>query len=201
MSLLKQEGIRVERPAGGAYMQGHYADGTSSYFSYFANVQPTNGEDLLMLPEANRTSESITIYSISDIRIDDLVRRNSENVAQVNTCTIDNVVDAIGYATTIGSVTHSFTSGVGATNLEIAAGLVAAINLDSSLAAAEDNLDGTYTITSNVRGDAFIIAVDANQSYVEDTANVLKEFKIVNRDNWAGHLLPHYKLFGYLLEN
>ena len=200
MSLIETELVRIERLANGLYVDGHYIDGVSSYYMYYVNVQPTSGEELMLLPEANRPSESITIYSSNVLETDDIVRREIENIAQVNTCTIDSVEDETIYTVTIGYVAHSFTSGIGATALEITTGLVAVINLDSLIVTAEDNLDGTYTITSNYKGDSFAISVDDNQSQVSDVASALKEFKIIKCDNWMSHSLSHCKAFGYLIE-
>lgn len=201
MSLIENELVVRERRINSRYINGHWIYDSATYTELWVNTQPIGGDETIYLPEANRDSEAIVIYSTNEILEDDIIRRDSENVAQVNTCTIGNVVDNISYAIGIDIEVHSYNSGVSATSLSIAAGIVSAITLSSSLVDAVDNLDGTYTVTSKIKGNAFDIVVDANQSQVEDVANVIKAFKIVRGRDWSAHSISHYEVYGYLLEN
>lgn len=203
MSLLRQEEILIKRPGGGSYVDGHFIPATPTIISsVYANVQPIDGDELLLLPEANRSPDTLKWYSETEMRVDDILKRVKENVAQVNTCTIDNVVDENDYTCTINGTEFSYTSGIGATALSIVSGLTTLIDAGSSalLITVTDNLDGTYTIESDVIGDAMTITVDSNQSIVEDVANISKKYRVLQLKNWHGHLIPHYKAYGYLIE-
>ena len=59
---------------------------------------------------------------------------------------IETVVANTDYTTTINNVPIIFNSGATPTDLTIAAGLVAAINLSGEPVTATDNTDGTYTL-------------------------------------------------------
>lgn len=203
MSLLRQEEILIKRPGVGSYTKGRFVAATPTIISpVYANVQPISGDELLLLPEANRSPDTLKWYSETEIRVDDILKRVKENVAQVNTCTIDNVVDETDYTCTINGTTFTHTSIIGATALSIVSGLVTLIDAGSSalLISVTDNLDGTYTIESDVVGDAMTITVDSNQSTVEDVANVSKQYRVLQLKNWHGHLIPHYKAYGYLID-
>lgn len=77
--------------------------------------------------------------------------------------TVDDVVNATEYTVAINGTEFAFTSDVDATDLEIAAGLVAAINAGSEPVTATDNADGTYTLTTDTPGTAFSAIPDARQ--------------------------------------
>lgn len=61
-----------------------------------------------------------------------------------------------------------FTTDTDPTPIEVAAGLVSAINLSgqAGVVTATDNLDGTYTVVTDTPGTAFEIYPDANQDIV-----------------------------------
>ncbi len=106
------------------------------------------------------------------------------------TVTIDTVENNREYTTTINGTDFNFTSDADATNLEIAAGLVAAINLGSEPVTAVDNIDGTYDLTADVSGTAFTLAVDVDQSFINKTlgetwSNGLSAI-VDENDNWYG---------------
>ena len=202
MDLLENEEIVIKRPTAGSYVKGRHVAGVPEILTCDASVQPLDGDDLLLLPEANRNMDTLKWYSETEIRIDDYLKRASENVAQINTCTIDSVVDDTDYVCTINGTSFTYGSGTGATALSIVAGLYALIHAQAAvlLVNATDNLDGSYTLTSAVIGEPITITVDANQSAVEDVANVSKQYRVLKIKDWSSHFIPHYKAYGFLLE-
>ena len=117
-------------------------------------------------------------------------RRKTSDTAVV---TITDVENNTQYTTTINGTAFNFTSDADATNLEIAAGLVAQINLGSEPVSATDNLDGTYDLVADVAGTPYSLVVDTRQTvtpYVpSDTmANDLAAIKNQD-DTWYGLVL------------
>ena len=105
---------------------------------------------------------------------------------------VDTVVDNTDYTVTINGTAFTYNSGVGATDLSIAAGLVSAINLGSEPVTATDDLDGTVTLDADVAGTAFsFLITGSNMSYekpftVADTvANDLAAIKAADNDWYA----------------
>lgn len=82
-------------------------------------------------------------------------RRTSSAVAQTRILTVADVQDSTEYSVTINGTEFTFTSDASATNLEIAAGLDAAINAGTEPVTSTDNLDGTFTLVADVAGTAF----------------------------------------------
>lgn len=76
---------------------------------------------------------------------------------------VDTVIDNTDYTISIDAEDYSYNSGVGATAMSIAAGLVAEMVLDPATDVT-DNLDGTYDVVSKTAA-YFNLDVDANQSY------------------------------------
>ena len=66
--LVKKINIDRIRFAAGSYVNGRYVDATDSTISIEANVQPLPGEELINLPEAQRDSEAIQLFTTSDIK-------------------------------------------------------------------------------------------------------------------------------------
>lgn len=107
--------------------------------------------------------------------------------------TISGVENNTLYTTIINGTVFSFTSDADATNLEIAAGLVADINGGSEPVTASDNVDGTYDLDADVASVPYTVVVDSNQTvtpYVaSDTmANDLAAIKNESND-WYGLVL------------
>jgi len=201
MSLLKHEPLLLIRYPEPTKLKGHYIKGTPSIILCSGNVQPLNGDELKLLSEGNRKKGSIKIYTEISMYDDDIIRRNNDkyNIAQVDICTIDNVIDEIDYTCIINSTTFTHTSIVGATDLTIVAGLVDEINNGSENVEATDNLNGTYTITSIYRGELYTIEIDVNQSVVNSVANITEEYRILQDKDYSVHSISHYKLYGFLL--
>lgn len=83
--------------------------------------------------------------------------------------TVATVLNGTLYTVTIDGTDFTFMSDADATALEIAAGLVAAVNAGSSDVDATDNLDGTFTLalSTSATQTTFILLVDANLEITE----------------------------------
>jgi len=201
-TLLDNENIIIVKKAAGSYpsvAKGHYVEGTTTYIDALANVQPLNDRELELLKEGERIRGSLKIYSSSELSDDYFVRRSDENIAQVVTCTVDNALDSTDYTCTINENEFLYNSGIGATVESIATGLVTEIN-GAELIEVVDNIDGTYTITSTIKGTSFTIEVDDNQSINIDIENVQKQYKLIKSKNYTAHSIKHYKAIGLLSE-
>jgi len=73
--------------------------------------------------------------------------------------TIDTVIDNTDYVIDINGTPFTFNSGVTATNITIATGLVGQINLGVEPVTAVDGLDGTFVLNADVAGTAFSVAI------------------------------------------
>lgn len=104
-------------------------------------------------------SFSITVDSLQDYKIGSAV------------LSVDTVADNTNYFTKIDTTNYIYNSGVGATAISIAAGLVAAAALDPTVDFT-DNLDGTYNVTSKIPTTHWDLSVDSNQSFVVKEALV-----------------------------
>lgn len=200
MTLLRNEEIIIVKKANGTWSKGHHTDGTTSYVQGKSSVQPLNDRELQMLEEGDRVKSTKKFYTETMLLDDDFVRRKKENVKKVVTCTIYNVIDSTDYTCTINGTQFLYNSGIGATAFTIAAGIVLEILGGTELIVVVDNLDGSYTITSTIEGTNFTIEVDTNQSFVVDTANVKKEYKIKQDKDYTSHNIAHYKAYGFLVE-
>jgi len=198
MGLLKNEEVVIIRPVGGSYTKGHYVALDPFITTILASVQPINGDELLLLSEGNRKGGTLKFYSESEIKTDDILRRKQYNSTQKNICTIDTALDSTDYTCTLNGTVFTYNSGIGATKLTIAAGLVSQILTGSEPITIINNLDETYTITAIVTGTPFTIAVDDNQSINEDTINVTKEYKALQDKDYSVHSISHYKAYGFL---
>jgi hypothetical protein len=58
----------VTRPGAGTWTNGVFVEGTASTFQIQASVQPASARDLLRLPEGERTSDVIAIYTPTELR-------------------------------------------------------------------------------------------------------------------------------------
>ena len=101
----------------------------------------------------------------------------TQPVAQVTEVTVNTVLDSTQYTCTIDDVEFSFTSGVGATDLQIRDGLLALIQASTSIdvSAASGSTDAKYVLTSNTPGNPFVVSVDGNQSTSETVRCVRRQ--------------------------
>jgi hypothetical protein len=143
-------------------------------------------EDFLTTDEEFLAANAIFSQDLSPEQI--IIGKRVANVAQQNTVTVATVEDLTLYTVTINGTAFTFTSDGDATNLEIAAGLVADIAGGSEPVTATDNSDGTFDLDDDVAGDGFSLVVDANLTEVENIPNTglsteLIRFEQLN-DDW-----------------
>ncbi|GAG16568.1 unnamed protein product [marine sediment metagenome] len=199
MGLLENEEVTIIRPGGGSYVKGHYSELDPLVIIVWASVQPINDDELLLLSEGNRNAGTLKFYSESEIKTDDVLRRKKYNSAQENTCTVDTGLVDTDYTCTINETVFTYNSSDDTDPILIVAGLVSQISAGSEPITVTDNLDGTYTVVGNVYGTPFIIAVDANQSFVVDVINVVKEYKALQNKDYSVHSISYYKVYGFLM--
>ena len=60
--------IVVLRQGEGAWVDGYWVNGVETPLDIEANVQPMRGHELLTLPEADRTKESIKVYCVETLK-------------------------------------------------------------------------------------------------------------------------------------
>lgn len=125
------------------------------------------------------------------------LRQTSTPTAQTIVLTVASVLNDTLYTVTINGTAFTFTSDSDATNLEIAAGLVAAINLGSEPVTATDNLDGTFDLVADVAGTLFTLAVDRtqltqdDQTAAEDVVADLTAARGVDDDWYTLHMVSN----------
>ena len=68
--LTKKIPLTIIRSTQGSYVNGEWVEGTQTQVPLEVNIQPFKDEDLLLLPEADRTREWYKIYCANEIRMD-----------------------------------------------------------------------------------------------------------------------------------
>jgi hypothetical protein len=110
-----------------------------------------------------------TAFFSQNPKVSQVVVGRRENLTDMNVvCTVANVYNSTLYRVTINGTNFDFTSDATATDLEIAAGLVAAINLGTEPVTATDNLDGTFDLDADNAGEIFTLVVDRDQITQDD---------------------------------
>ena len=146
------------------------------------------------------------------------VIKQAASVAQVSTITIDTVANNFTYQATFNGVVAEFLSDADATDLEIQAGLIAALdaipNNNASFVAAGSN---AITCTADNAGQGFSLSVGTNLSVATGTANLGPVEEIISArdedDDWyflldtthtqlqaeliAAYIETQIKLYGY----
>jgi len=115
------------------------------------------GEDFLTTDEEYKAAAKYFGQELKPEKV--IIGKRATNVAQSEVVTVANVQNNVTYTTTINGTPFNFLSDADATNLEIAAGLVSAINLGSEPVTATDNVDGTFDLDADVAGEPFTVAV------------------------------------------
>lgn len=148
-------------------------------------------EDFVITDEEYLAANALFSQALSPEKI--IIGKRAANVAQIDIVTIDAAQNTVTYTATINGTAFDFLSDADATDLEIADGLVTAINLGSEPVTATDNVDGTFDLDSDVEGDAFTLALSddgtgSGMSSVNSIENVsvateLADFVQVN-DDW-----------------
>lgn len=150
------------------------------YASLAAVLEDFRVTDLEYLAAAAAFAQSPAVTRLA------ISRRSTTDVATVTVATVAN---STAYTCRINGVTYSFTSDSNATNIEIAAGLVAAINAGSEPVTAAAVGDGTYTLTADVAGAAFSLKLDSRQTVAfvtdEDIADDIAAISLID-DTWYG---------------
>lgn len=72
--------IQVKRFGEGAWVEGYFVNGAETTLDVEANVQPLKGHELLSLPEADRTKESIKVYCVETLKTVDEVGQKKADV-------------------------------------------------------------------------------------------------------------------------
>ena len=126
--------------------------------------------DFLTSTEEYKAAAKYFSQALSPERL--VIGKRAANVAQQNLITVATVANTTLYTVTINGVAFNYTSDASATNLEIAAGLVAAVNAGSEPVTATDNTDGTFDLDADEAGVAFTVAVTANLTNAAVIANV-----------------------------
>jgi len=68
--LTKKIPITFYRATQGSYVNGEWVEGTQTQVPLEVNIQPFKDQDLLLLPEADRSREWYKIYCANEIRMD-----------------------------------------------------------------------------------------------------------------------------------
>lgn len=55
--------LQIKRLSGGAYVNGIWIEGTQSTINATASIQPTTGDEVLLIPEARREAETYKFYT------------------------------------------------------------------------------------------------------------------------------------------
>jgi hypothetical protein len=151
------------------------------YYSKLSDVL----DDFRSVDEEYIAAQAVFAQSPSVTRVAISRRETSDNTV----ITVATVANSTEYTCTINGTEFSFTSDADATALEIAAGLVAAINLGSEPVTATDNTDGTYDLDADVAGVAYSVKTDSRQTLAFTTSNTpaedLAEISEAN-DDWYG---------------
>ena len=72
MSIILNETWFLDRKATGSYVDGWYVDGSTQTYIVKCNVQPLTGKDLQILAENNRYRQGLKVYSLVEIKVDDI---------------------------------------------------------------------------------------------------------------------------------
>ena len=72
--------IQIERTSPGSWVKGRWVEGLTTVINIEANVQPMRGHELVVLPEADRTKDSIKVYSVEHIDTVEDVKQEQADV-------------------------------------------------------------------------------------------------------------------------
>lgn len=72
--------IQVKRWGEGEWVDGYFVNGIETTLDIEANVQPLRGHELLTLPEADRTKESIKVYCVETLKTVDEVGQKKADI-------------------------------------------------------------------------------------------------------------------------
>lgn len=64
--------ITIKRYSGGQYIKGIWTEGVETTTTAKASVQPVSGNELMLLPEGRRNSESVKIFTTAQLKTQSL---------------------------------------------------------------------------------------------------------------------------------
>ena len=156
-------------------------------FRTYTSIQGV-GEDFAITDEEYLAANALFSQALSPESI--VIGKRAANVAQSDVVTVDNAQSTITFTDTINGTAFDFLSDADATDLEIAAGLVSAINLGSEPVTATDNVDGTYDVDADVAGEPFTHVVSD-----DGTGDGLSNVPTIENGNVASELLALEQVF------
>ena len=98
MSIVNNTNVTISRPTAGTFVKGRPVPGTPTAIPAFpANVQPADGEDLLLLPEGEREKDVQEIFSFTELMNDDLITVVSTGIVYQAQKVLNWTRSSIGY--------------------------------------------------------------------------------------------------------
>ncbi len=115
------------------------------------------------------TVAAATRFFAQSPKVRQIVVGRRENLTTMSiVCTVANVFNSTKYICTVNGEDFGFTSDTDATDLEIAAGIVGAINGGAEPVTATDNVDGTFDIDADNAGEIFTLVLNRDQITQDD---------------------------------
>lgn len=78
--LTKKIPVTIIRKGEGQWVKGRWVEGVEEELEIEANVQPMRGHELVVLPEADRTKDSIKVYSVERLRTTEEVEQKDADI-------------------------------------------------------------------------------------------------------------------------
>lgn len=78
--LTKKLPITILRKTEGEWIKGRWVEGRTEEIEIEANVQQMRGHELVVLPEADRTKDSIKVYSVERLRTVEEVKQEEADI-------------------------------------------------------------------------------------------------------------------------
>jgi len=91
---MDKHSIAIERYAVGRYVDGYYVAGEKTEITAKGNMHPVTGNELLQLPEGDREKDVQKIYSITELKNDDLITFNATSIKYVVLRTLNNSLNS-----------------------------------------------------------------------------------------------------------
>ena len=143
----------------------------------FSSLQQLYASTSAVLEDFNSNSKEYkaAVAAFSQNPAPSLIAIGRRKTSDISTVTVATVANSSLYTITINGTAFTFTSDADATNLEIAAGLVADINGGSEPVTAVDVLDGTFTVDADVAGVVYTLTTDTKLTVAYATAQTIAE--------------------------
>lgn len=151
---------------------------------YYSTLDEMTTDGFLTTSNAYKAAQAAFSQSPSPQKI--AIGRQEADSALVTVATVKN---STVYTVTINGTACTFTSSGSATAINIAAGLVSAINAQTLPVTITDHLDGTFTIVPTVAATPYTLLVDSKMTIALTAAETLVEaitaIRLVD-DTWYG---------------